>query len=148
MWKDSDMFLGNIFLGNIFLCVRTKSMDPVTKFGLKAFHRSLLRHFEVQKMAASSSVLQVSGGHSSVASRSHINRKKMMGTGCSPYPPEMALVWEAEIQGNTDLLYLLSTSMKGYCTMHFSRAGVYITTAELQKGSQGCALAFKNRVRT
>lgn len=71
-----------------------------------------------------------------------------MRTGCSPYPPEMALVWEAEIQGNTDLLYLLSTSTKGYCTMHFSRAGVYITTAELQKGSQGCALAFKNRART
>lgn len=58
--------------------VSTKSTDPVMKFGLKAFHSSLLRHFEVQKVAASSSALQVSRGHSSVASRSHINRKNVL----------------------------------------------------------------------
>lgn len=76
-WKFEKINVqdGGIFLGNRFLCVRTKLRDRIRKFGLWALQSSPLRNFGVHKMAVCSSVLQVSSGHSGVASRRHTKRK-------------------------------------------------------------------------
>lgn len=101
-------------------------------------------------MAVCSSVLQVSSGHSSVASRSHVDRKdqRILVTLCilQKWPLCGKLKHKA-----THICYAFSQlAVKVTAQATFVGqvcASLLLCSAELQKGSQECALAFKKSVK-